>query len=61
MKKKLKLRPWVKVVLACVAFMIYFAIGILSSFVSINNLDEMLIFIGFFLLVVGEILLIVSL
>ena len=61
MKKKRKLRPWVKVVLACVAFMIYFAIGILSSFVSTNDFEEMLTFTGFSLLVESEILLIVSL
>lgn len=61
MKKKRKLRPWVKVVLACVAFIIYYAIGILSGFVSTDNVGELLTFLGFYLLVEGEILFIVSL
>ena len=61
MKKKRKLRPWVKAVLACVAFMIYYAIGILSGFVSTDNVGELLMFLGFYLLVEGEILFIVSL
>jgi len=61
MKKKRKLRPWVKAVLACVAFIIYYAIGILSGFVSTDNVGELLMFLGFYLLVEGEILFIVSL
>lgn len=61
MKNKLKLRPWVKVLLTFICFIIYFMIGILNKFVSINNLGETLIFIGFFLLVVSEILFIINL
>ena len=61
MKKKLKLRPGVKVLLTCICFIIYFVIGILSGFVSANDFEEMLTFTGFFLLVESEILLIVSL
>ena len=61
MKKKRKLRSWVKVLLGCLAFIIYFTIGILSGFVSIDNVGDMLMFLGFYLLVEGEILFIVSL
>lgn len=61
MKKKIKLRPWVKVLLGCLAFIIYFMIGVLSGFVSIDNVSDMLMFLGFYLLVEGEILFIVSL
>ena len=56
--KKRKLRLWVKVVLA---FIIYYAIGILSGFVSTDNVGELLMFLGFYLLVEGELLFIVSL
>ena len=61
MKKKRKLRLWVKVVLSCVTFISYYAIGILSGFVSTDNVGELLMFLGFYLLVEGEILFIVSL
>ena len=61
MKKKRKLRSWVKVLLECLAFIIYFTIGILSGFVSIDNVSDMLMFLGFYLLVESEILFIVSL
>ena len=61
MNKKRRLRPWIKVVLACIAFIIYYAIGILSGFVSADNVGELLMFVGFYLLVESEILFIVSL
>lgn len=61
MKKKMKLRPWVKTLLTCIGFIIYFTIGILSGFVSTDNVGELLMFLGFYLLVEGEILFIVSL
>ena len=61
MKKRKRLRPWVKVVLGCIAFMIYYTIGVFSGFVSTDNVADMLMFLGFYLLVEGEILFIVSL
>lgn len=61
MKKKRKLRPWIKVLLTCIGFIIYFIVGILSGFVSTDNIGQLLIFTGFYWLVESEILFIVSL
>lgn len=60
MKKKLKLRLWVKVVitliLVIVGFIIYHYLGIKGSYIGENRLTNIFIYLGWFWLVAGQIM-----
>lgn len=60
MKKRLKLRTWVKIILTIlilfVSYLVYIGVGILGGIATIDKINEMLVYIGWFWLIVGQVL-----